>query len=397
MPEYSYKAKDMKTGKIISDKMQVVDEATFYRELEKKNLVCIRKVEKGNVDNVELPYRFKLKELSVFCREFSIMLSAGIPIVDVFNKLNNRTSNKEKKRVYLYMIESVEKGNTIADSMQKLGQVFPNILIEMMRIGETSGSLEKVIEKMAEYYEKEYKTRSKVQTVMIYPIILTVVTVGIMILLFTYVMPKFFTMFEKSMSLPGITVFFMKVSDFLIHDWMYLILGIALVMLVFKVFVSTQKGRLAFDKFKCGIPAVSKLIEKGVIARFASTMFILTSSGIVILDALEICAQTLSNTFMRNKLLNCREEVQKGTELSVAMEREGLFEDLVWSMMATGEETGNADEMYEKLSKYYEQENDVATEKLMAIIEPVMLLVIGVLVALVVASILVPIYSMYRA
>lgn len=396
MPEYSFKAKDLKSGKIIRDKIQVIDEATFYRELEKRELVCISKVEKGNVETVELPYRFKIKELSVFCREFSIMLSAGIPIIDVLNKLTNRSTNKEKKRVFLYLVESVEKGNTMADSMAKLGPVFPNILIEMMRIGETSGSLEQVVDKMAEYYEKEYRTKSKVQTVMIYPVMLTIITVAIMILLFTYVMPKFFTMFENSISLPGITRFFMGVSTFIINDWVYILLAIAALMLIFKVITSTEKGRYTFDKFKCGIPGISKLLEKGIIARFANTMFILTSSGIVILDALDICAQTLSNTFMRKKLLNCREEVQKGMEMSVAMEKEQLFEDLVWSMMATGEETGNADEMYMKLSTYYEQENDVATDKLMAIIEPAMLIIIGVIVALVVASILVPIYSMYK-
>lgn len=396
MPEYSFKAQDIKTGKIIRDKIQVIDEATFYRELEKKNLICISKIEKGNVDNIELPYRFKLKELSVFCREFSIMLSAGIPIIDVLNKLNSRTKKKEKKRVFLYLIESVEKGNTMADSMTKLGPVFPNILIEMMRIGETSGSLETVIDKMAEYYEKEYKTRSKVQTVMIYPVMLSIITFAIMILLFTYVMPKFFTMFENSVSLPGITRFFMGVSNFLTQKWIYLLLGIAAFVLLFNVITSTKSGRYAFDKFKCSIPAVSKLFEKGVIARFSNTMFILTSSGIVILDALNICAQTLTNTYLRKKLLNCREEVQKGMELSLSMEKEELFDDLVWSMMSTGEETGNADEMYLKLSNYYEQENDVATDKLMAIIEPAMLVIIGIIVALVVVSILIPIYSMYK-
>ena len=395
MPEYRFSAKEVNTGKIVKDTIQTIDEAAFYKEIEKRGLVCIKMQEKGNVDNAELSYRFKLKEMSVFCREFSIMLSAGIPLVDVLNKLNLRTTNKNKKRVYLYLIEAVEKGNTLADSMTKLGNVFPKVLIEMIRIGEQSGSIEIVVEKMAQYYEKEYRNKSKVQTVLIYPVILCVVTVAIIIFLFTFIMPKFFTMLEGK-ELPKITIIFMKVSDFLINDWIYLILGIVVFMVAFSVFNSTEKGRLFIDKFKCSIPVVSKLFEKGVISRFSDTMYILSSSGIVIIEALEICAATLTNVFLRNKLLKCREEVQKGISLSKAMETEKLFEDLVWSMINTGEETGNADEMYHKLSVYYEQENDVATGKLMAIMEPCILLVIGTIVGLVVASVLIPIYSMYK-
>ena len=395
MPEYKYKAKEKESGKIVSGVHQAMDEAAFYREMDKKGLVCISLKEKGNVEEAKLPYRFKLKELSVFCREFSIMLSAGIPLVEVLNKLNLRTKKQEKKRVFLYLIEAVEKGNTLASSMEKLGKVFPSILIEMIRIGEQSGSIEEVVEKMAIYYEKEYKTRSKVTTVMIYPAILTVVTLGIMILLFTFVMPRFFTMFSN-MELPGITRFFMGVSNFLVHDWIYLILFIIGVAVVFSVINSTQKGKYAIDRFKAGLPGIAALLEKGIIERFSNTMYILTSSGITILDSLSICSATFANTFHRAKLDAAREDVQKGVAFSKALEKQELFEDLVWSMIATGEETGNADGMYNKLSLYYEQENDAAISKLLAIMEPMILLVIGGVVALVVVSILIPIYSMYK-
>ncbi|MGN0347884.1 MAG: type II secretion system F family protein [Lachnospiraceae bacterium] len=395
MPEYKYKAKDMTTGKMVSGIIQAGDEAAFYREMERKKLACVSLKEKGNVDSVELPYRFKLKELSVFCREFSIMLSAGIPLVDVLNKLNLRTTKKEKKRVYLYLIEAVEKGNSLAVSMEKLGKVFPSMLVEMVRVGEQSGTLEIVVDKMAVYYEKEYKTKSKVTTVMIYPVILLVVTFAIMILLFTFVMPKFFTIFSN-MELPAITRFFMAISNFLINDWLYLILGILAVFVAVSVINSTKKGRFWFDRLKANIPGFSALWMKGMIERFANTMYILTSSGIVIMNALEICGATFGNTFLRSKLDNAREEVQKGVAFSRALEKENLFEDLVWSMIATGEETGNADEMYLKLSKYYEQESEDATSKMLAVMEPCILLVIGGIIALVVVSILIPIYSMYR-
>lgn len=395
MPEYKYKAKDMTTGKMVSGIIQAGDEAAFYREMERKKLACVSLKEKGNVDNVELPYRFKLKELSVFCREFSIMLSAGIPLVDVLNKLNLRTTKKEKKRVYLYLIEAVEKGNSLAVSMEKLGKVFPSMLVEMVRVGEQSGTLEIVVEKMAVYYEKEYKTKSKVTTVMIYPVILLVVTFAIMILLFTFVMPKFFSIFSN-MELPAITKFFMAISNFLINDWLYLILGILAVFVVVSVINSTKQGRFWFDRLKSNIPGFSALWMKGMIERFSNTMYILTSSGIVIMNALEICGATFGNTYLRSKMDKAREEVQKGVAFSRALEKENLFEDLVWSMIATGEETGNADEMYLKLSKYYEQESEDATSKMLAVMEPCILLVIGGIIALVVVSILIPIYSMYR-
>ncbi len=395
MPEYRYTARDNKTGKIIKDTIQAIDEGTFYLELERRNQICINYKEKGNLDTVELPYRFKTKELSVFCREFAIMLSAGIPIVNVLEKLNNREKKPQKKRVYMYLIEAIEKGNTVADAMQKIGSVFPPILIEMVRIGEQSGSMEYVVDKMAHYYEKEYKNKSRVQAAMIYPVMLVIVTLGVMILLFTYVMPQFFTMFEGK-DLPGITIFFMKVSNFLTTKWLYILIGILVLMMIWQLITKTKGGKLAVDKFACNIPLISKLLEKSIISRFASTMYILSSSGIVILNALEICGATIANTFLRGKLMHCREEVEKGRSLSDAMETENLFDDMVWSMISTGESTGNADGMYQKLADYYEQEADSATEKLMAIMEPAMLIIIGILVALVIASILIPLYSMYR-
>ncbi|MCQ2521113.1 MAG: type II secretion system F family protein [Lachnospiraceae bacterium] len=395
MPEYKFKARDNKTGKIVTDVIQAVDEATFYRMLENRNMICISYVEKGNIDNVNIPYRFKMKELSVFCREFSIMMSAGIPVIEVFQKISAREKKPQKKRVYMYLIESVEKGNTVADTMKKLGNVFPPMLIEMFRIGEQSGSMEYVIAKMAVYYEKGYKTKSRVTSAMIYPVMLMLVTVGVVILLFTFVMPKFFQMFEGK-EIPGITRFFMGVSTFLTTKWLYILIGILVLLMIWQVIVKNKAGRYAVDKLKCNIPVFSKLLEKSVISRFSSTMYILTSSGIVILNALEICGQTLTNTFQRGKLMTCREEVEKGRALSDSMESEQLFEDMVWSMIATGESTGNSDEMYQKLADYYEQEADNATEKLLAIMEPAMLVTIGVIVALVMASILIPLYGMYR-
>lgn len=393
MPEYRYKAKDTATGKIIKNKMMASDEATFYREIEKKGLVAIEVNVKSD-EEVSIPYKFKLKELSVFCREFSIFMDAGIPVVEALNKLNNRTKKKRKKEVYMFLIESVEKGNPLAESMEKLGNVFPEMLIQMVRIGETSGTIETVMNRMALYYEKEHKNRSNVQTALIYPVTLIVVTIGVVVLLFTFVMPKFFGILDKD-SIPLITKIFMWLSGVLVNDWMYILLAVALVGIGYGIFVSTPKGRYLVDKFMCNIPVISKLMEKGTIARFSNTMGMLTSSGIVILESLEICARTLGNKYLISKLDHCREEVQKGESLSTSMERDNLFEDLVWSMIATGEETGNSEEMYEKLSHYYEQESEAATAKLMALMQPVLLVVIGVIVALAVASILLPIYQSY--
>lgn len=393
MATYRYKAK-AEDGRQVSGKMEAASEQAFFRELEKRNLYCISYKEKDKVKAHTVSGRLSLKELNVFCRELGVMISAGVPMINVLNTMHRRCNNKKLKNCYMALMEQIEKGSSLADAMQGLDGVFPRILIAMVRVGEQSGSLDEVVTDMAEFYSKEHASRSKVQTMMIYPVILLIVTIAVVIAVFTFVLPKFFTLFSVN-DLPGITKVFMGISNFLIHDWQVLLLVLLFAVIAFVLIGKTETGRYYIDKTKCNIPIVSRLMEKGTVSRFANTMGILAKNGITVLDAINICAGTLGNAYIIDRLSRIREEVEKGLPLSDAMEKEGLFEDMVWSMIATGEETGQTAEMYKKLYDYYEQESDIANKKLLAILEPAMLLFIGVIIGLVMMSVLLPIYGIY--
>lgn len=393
MATYRYKAK-AEDGKIVTGKIEAANEQIFYRELENRKLYCISYKELGAVSSNEINSKLTLKELNVFCREIGVMIGAGVPMVNVLNTMHRRSKNKKLKACYLALIEQIETGSSLAEAMRSMGNVFPDILIAMVDVGEQSGSLDTVVSQMAEFYGKEHATKSKVQTMMIYPVMLLVITIAVVIVVFTFVLPKFFSLFVGE-DLPLITKVFIAISNFLVNDWPYLLLGVLLVIIAFAGFSKTEAGRYYIDKFKCNIPVVSKLLEKTTISRFANTMGILLGNGIPVLEAIEICAGTFGNVYTLERMNRIREEVEKGIPFSDAMEKEGLFEDMVWSMMATGEETGQSAEMYQKLYAYYTQESDIATQKLMALMEPLMMVVIGLIIGSVLFSVLVPIYSIY--
>lgn len=393
MATYRYKAKS-EQGQIVNGKLEMADEQAFFKELEKRRLYCISYKEVGSAKSNEGKGKLSLKELNVFCRELGVMISAGVSIINALDTMRRRSTNKKLKNCYMALMEQLEKGSSLEDAMRGLGNTFPEILVSMVGVGEQSGSLDVVVSDMAEFYGKEHATKSKLQTMMIYPTILVLVTIVVIIAVFTFVLPKFFTLFNGN-DIPGITKVFVAISNFLVNDWLILLLIFLVAIVVFVMIYNTDTGRYYIDKLKCNIPIVSKLMEKSVIARFANTMGILTGNGIPVLDAIKICSTTLGNKYTRERMMKIREEVEKGIPFSDSMEKEGLFEDLVWSMMATGEETGQSDQMYMKLYSYYEQESNIATQKLMAILEPVVMLVIGVIIGLVMMSVLLPIYGIY--
>lgn len=393
---YNYSAKDA-VGKIHNGKIEANGDDEFYLFLDKQNWYCI------SVSRTDLlreaqnqsEYRFKPKEVALFCREFAIMLSSGMNMLTTLQLLYERCRKAKQKQCYMHMIEAIEKGETLHDAMRKLGKTFPTLLSSMVLAGEASGSLDIVMEKMAQYYERDYRLKGKIQTAMIYPILLMSVTVAVIILLFTVVLPQFFTMFEGQ-DLNPLTSFYMKLSVFLKNQW-YIPLGIIIGIILLIHFLKRDPGfRLEYDKSKLKIPLISKLLEKILISRFANGMSILYSSGISIIRCMDICSTVISNTYLEFKMQRATEQVEKGTSLSQALEEQGLYDSMVWSMVHIGEESGNLDAMFLKLAEYYEEESESATQKMMAIMEPVMLIIIAIIVGSVVASVLIPIYGMYQ-
>lgn len=396
MVRYCYKAKT-KDGKLEKGIVELDNEAEFYRYMGEKKLYCISVHSKQTDNSVSGSHTTAMspKILSVFCREFAVMLSSGMNIMTALQLLYERENKPKIKDCYMRMIEGIEKGDTLYDAMRKQGKIFPKLLVSMVLAGESSGMIDQVMEKMATYYEKEMVLKAKIQNALIYPCMLISVTICVIIILFTFVLPQFFSLFSGQ-DLPGITVLFMNISHFLVDDWYILIIVIFGAAVLFLALKRSEKFQMGLDRLSLKIPVIGRLLEKILIARFSNAMNILYSSGITIIRCLEIGSSTISNTYLAGKLVLAREMVEKGVVLSQAMENQDIFDKMFWSMLHIGEESGNLEMMFLKLSEYYEKESEQATQKMMSIMEPVILIIIAIVVGTVIASVLLPIYGGYQ-
>lgn len=395
MARYRYKAKDLK-GKIVYGMAEVETEAEFYSYLEKRGLYCISfRSSNRNALSGGTEKKMKVNVLSVFCREMSVLLASGMNLLAALRLLYEREEKSFVKSSYMQMIEGIEKGDTFYEAMRKQGNTYPNLLKAMILAGEASGSIDVIMEKMALYYEKEAALKSKVQNAMIYPVILIAVTFGVIIMLFTFVLPQFFQMFEGQ-DIPAITAVFMAISRFLTNNWILLLLGLLMLICILKALKDNDRTGKKVDKMILSAPIFGKLLEKIVMGHFANAMSILYASGVTIVKALEISSGTVGNRYIAEKLVHVREKVEKGVALSQALQSEELFDKMFWSMVHIGEESGNLETMFFKLSEYLEQESEAAVQKMMAVLEPLILILIAIVIGSVVASVLLPIYSMYQ-
>lgn len=394
MNRYQYKARN-KNGKIIKGYIECNNEQEFYRKIEEQDIYCME-VRQSNLSKEKASgYHLKPMEVAYFCREFAVMLLAGMNMLTALQLLYDRASKPKMKDCYMKMIEGIEKGDSLYDAMRRQKGIFPNLFMAMVLAGEASGTIDIVMDKMATYYEKEAEIRTKVINAMIYPMFLIFITLAVVILLFTFVLPQFFSLFEGK-EVPGITSFFMKVSFFLTNYWYILLLLLVLLIISVKTLNRSEKFHAKFDQMILSIPVVGKVLEKLIIARFANVMNILYSSGITIVQSITISIGTVSNMYVAEKLTIVNELIEKGISLSEALQRENLFENMIWSMIQVGEESGSLETMFLKLAEYYTKESESATQKMMAVMEPVVLVFIAVIIAVVIASVLLPLYSMYE-
>lgn len=396
MAKYRYRAKDRK-GRNVYGTMEAENDAEFYSYLEKQELYClsVRSKRAGTSDVGQEGRKIKTKVLSVFCREMAVLLSSGMNLLAALRLLYEREEKSFIKDCYMYMIEGIEKGDTLYEAMKKQGDAWPPLLKSMVLAGEASGSIDLIMEKMAFYYEKEANLKSKVQNAMIYPLILIGVTIAVIIVLFTFVLPQFFEMFEGQ-EVPGITSVFMTISRFMTENWYILLLVLLSVICLLKVLKENARIGIKMDRMNLQMPVIGRLVEKVIMGHFANAMSILYASGVPVVKALEISSGTVGNRYIAEKLVRVREKVEKGAALSQAMQVEGVFDKMLWTMIHIGEESGNLETMFFKLSEYMEQESEAAVQKMMAVLEPLVLIVIAVVIGMVVASVLLPIYSMYQ-
>ena len=337
------------------------------------------------------------RDLSVFCRQFVSIINAGVPIVDAMGMMEDQTENKRLQKALGEVKNNIAKGESFANALRERSDIFPSMMINMVEAGEASGSIDVSLDRMATQFEKDTKLTAMIKKALIYPIVVVCVAIIVMIVMMAFVIPNFMEMFKDlDTDMPKLTQIVMAAADFFKANWI-LVVGIIIVIVVgLKVFSASQVGTEFLSKAAIKIPAFKDFTIKTSSSRLARTLATLTSSGISMIDALDISAKTMSNYMFRQAVLECKEEVKKGVPLSEPLKRSGLFPPMVVHMTKIGEETGDMDSMLTKMADYYDEEVENATQNLLSVMEPVIILVIAVFVGILVGACVMPMLSLYK-
>lgn len=399
MPGFSYVAVD-KRGKEKRGSLEAETRERALEQLKAEGLIPVSVREQGDL-NKEIDFsigkKVKPRDLSVFCRQFVSITQAGVPMKEALQMLSEQTENKWLKRAISEVLLNVEKGNTLADSMRSQPDIFPPMLVNMVEAGEQSGSLEMAFSRMAVHFEKEAKLKATIKKATIYPIILVIAAIGVIAVMLLFVIPIFIDMFaDLDIEMPAITMFVMNSSKWMTSHW-YVVLAIIVgVVVAYKLIYKTTQGRLTIDRIKMKMPLFGKLTVKTACSQFARTMSTLLMSGISTIDALETTSKIVSNIHYTNAMLKAREEVMKGIPLSEPLEASGIFPPMVYHMTGIGEETGNVEEMLEKMADYYDEEVEMTTQSVLAAMEPIIILFMALIIGTLVIAVIWPIASMYN-
>lgn len=342
--------------------------------------------------------QFGSKELSIFCRQLSTMIMAGMPLIQCLDVLANQSEKPAMKMVCEELMLDVQKGEILSTAMQKKSKYFPQLIIDMVISGEMTGKLDEVLEKMSIHYTKETKTNSKLKSAMMYPMILGILLVVVVIFMIAFIVPTFVEIFEGFGSkLPAITQLIVDMSDFVKAYWWAIIIVIAGVTILFKSWVATKAGRRQWDGMLLRIPLINVQLKKIYTARYTRTLSTLLASGIPLIGAVESAGRVTQSTVVMEAMDNVIEEIKKGRQLSELLAKVGIFPPMMVSMISIGEESGSLEDMLEKSAEYYDEELDAALTQLMALIEPVMIVAMAVIIGFIVIALLTPMFDMVGA
>lgn len=401
MATYKYSAVDNKTGKNINGSIDADNEQKAAEQLKKEGKTPIEIRPQGFLDkDINMADLFKKKvpvrDMSIFCRQFVSMHRAGVTILESMRMLTEQTENATLKDGLQEVYLGVQKGESLAGSMSKRADVFPKLLIHMVSAGEASGSLDIAFERMAVQFEKSAKIQGLVKKTMIYPIMVLIVAVVVVIVMLTFVVPTFMGMFEDmDIEMPAITLAVVAASEFMQKYWYIVVAIIIAIAFAIRWFKRTETGETLFAKAAIKIPLLADLTVKQSAAKFSRNLSTMLAAGISMPDAVEIVAETIGNKFYMEAMKDARSDVMQGVPLSQPLEKSGLFPPMVYHMVKIGEETGNIEAMLDTLAGYYEEEVEVATESLMAALEPLLIIGLAGVCIVIIGAVMAPMAAMY--
>lgn len=397
MAQYNYRAMD-KGGKSKKGVVEASSEDKAREKLKAEGYIIQELKEQGTGGKKKFNKKVKDKDLAVFCKQFVSILNAGVTIISALEMLSEQIENKTLQAALKEAQAYVQKGGTLADALKTNPKVFPSIMVNMVAAGEMSGSLEIAFERLTTHFENGNKLKSKIKSAMTYPVVILVIVTAVVIVLLCTVIPQFETMFKDLGSeLPAATTMLINFSHFLTEKWYIVILIVAAIVVGIKMFKKTEPGELLFAKMALSAPIFGQLNIKTAAATFSRTLSTLMAAGIPLIDAIEQVAKMQNNKIIRDGLMNCKTQVAKGVPLSKPVKDMEIFPVMLPQMIKIGEETGNIEDMVDKVAEYYEMEVDEATNALTAMMEPLIIVVMGVVVGGIVLCIYSPMLNMYDA
>lgn len=381
-------------GKQFNDVIFAEDPQDLVQQIKTKQLYLLDYKEgRSKSDSI---VRLKTKSIVIFCRQLGTMVSSGISIIQSLDMLQSKADNAKSKKIFSNIYEEVQKGNSLSQAMEMQKGAFPELLINMIVAGEVGGTLDQSLTRMASHYDKDLKLNNKIRTASVYPIILGVVSLAVVLLLVTFVLPSITSMFPSE-DLPGTTKFLLNFSAFILNNYITILVSIFVIFTVSNILLKMKPIRYAVDKAKLRIPMVSKLLRTIYSARAARAMSSLYSSGVQTLDMLDTTAKILNNTYLEDLFYQVMNEVSKGELISKSIENTQEFDPMFPSMLFIGEEAGALETILNSTADYFDDEADSAIARLIALLEPIMLVFLGFVIGFIVVSIITPIFQMYKS
>ncbi len=346
--------------------------------------------------NITIGKPVKPRDLSVFCRQFISMVRAGVTILDALDMLAEQTENTAMAKAIRGVHTEIRKGETLSEALAKYPNIFPDIMCSMVAAGEASGKLDVAFERMATHFEKTAKLRAIVKKAMIYPIIVMIVAIVVIIVMLIKVIPAYDGLFDQlGGELPALTKAVIAVSNFFMNEWFWILVVAVAAGVALSIFKKTVTGQIVFGTIARKLPIFGKLTIKQASSNYARTLSTLIYSGLPMMEALAITANTMSNYLYKKALEHAKDEVAKGVSLSEPIMQSGLFPPMVGHMTRIGEETGDLEGMLNRLADYYDEEVEVTTQSVIAALEPMIILVLAAIVIVIIGAIMLPMLEMY--
>lgn len=341
--------------------------------------------------------KVKAKDIAIFCKQLYVMLHAGMPLINALDVLYHQTEHKTVQKTVREMTLSVQKGDILSASMKRHPKVFPSLLVNMVESGELTGNLDSVLERMSTHYTKENRINSKIKGAMVYPAVLAVLSVSVVIFMITFILPTFTGMFTASgVPLPGITQFLLDLSESIRRFWYIYLIVISGIVFLIRRYVKTVSGKRVFDNFVNKIPGIKTQVGKIATSRFTRTLATLLASGIPIIQALQTSASVTTNMVVIDGMEKVTEDIKKGATLHSLLKKIELFPPMMVSMVGIGEESGALEDMLDRAADYYDEELEAAIQRLVQLLEPMMILVMAFMIGFIVIAMLLPMFDMYE-